>query len=72
MQINIINVRVITFLAGDEERWPLAGDQLYVDLSQENLPPGTQLRVGAAVLEVTNLPCIRGAGNFRRVLALRR
>src|ERR1700759_3262327 len=58
MQINIMNVRVIALLAGNEERWPLAGDQLYVDLdlSQENLPPGTQLCVGTAVLEVTDQP----------------
>ena len=45
-------------MAGDRERWPLAGDQLYVDLnlSGENLPPGTRLAVGTAVLEVTPPP----------------
>lgn len=58
MQINIMNVRVIALLAGSEERWPLAGDQLYVDLdlSQENVPPGTRLCVGTAVLAVTGQP----------------
>jgi MOSC domain-containing protein YiiM len=49
---------VIELLAGERDRWPLAGDQLYVDfdLSYENLPPGTRLQVGAAVLEVSDLP----------------
>lgn len=58
MQINIMNARVIALLAGSEERWPLAGDQLYVDLdlSRENVPPGTRLCVGTAVLVVTGQP----------------
>lgn len=58
MQINIMNARVIALLAGDEAHWPLAGDQLYIDLdlSEENLPPGTHLSVGAAVLAVTEQP----------------
>jgi hypothetical protein len=45
-------------LAGEKERWPLAGDQLYVelDLSEENLPPGTRLAAGTAVLEVSDEP----------------
>jgi hypothetical protein len=51
-------VRSSLALPGDEERWPLAGDQLYVDfdLSQENLPAGTRLAIGAAVLEVSATP----------------
>lgn len=59
MQITIMSSRVIALLAQAKERWALAGDQLYVDmeLSVDNLPPGTRLRVGsAAVLEVTALP----------------
>jgi hypothetical protein len=57
-QITLMNSRVIQLLAGDREAWPLAGDQLFVDfdLSQDNLPPGTRLAIGTAVLEVTNLP----------------
>jgi hypothetical protein len=27
MQLNVINARLIGLLAGDEVRWPLAGDQ---------------------------------------------
>ena len=58
MQINIMNSRAVALVAGDRERWPLAGDQLYVDmnLSGENLPPGTRLAVGTAVLEITPPP----------------
>ena len=50
--------RAAALVAGDRERWPLAGDQLYVDLdlSDENLPPGTRLALGSAVLEVTDEP----------------
>jgi MOSC domain-containing protein YiiM len=58
MQIALMSSRVIALLAGSPERWPLAGDQLYVDLdlSRENLPAGTRLAVGTAVLEVTEIP----------------
>ena len=50
-----MNSRVIALIAGDRRRWPLAGDQLYVDLDlrPENLPAGTRLEVGSAVIEVT-------------------
>jgi MOSC domain-containing protein YiiM len=53
-----MNSRVIDLLAQSQERWSLAGDQLYVDLdlSVENLPAGTRLAVGAAVIEVTARP----------------
>jgi hypothetical protein len=58
MQLTLMNARVIELLAGDRERWALAGDQLYVDLdlSPENLPTGTRLAVGTAVVEVTDVP----------------
>ncbi len=58
MQLNIINSRVIDLIAQHQDRWPLAGDQLYIDmdLSKENLPGGTQLAIGTAVLEVSPLP----------------
>jgi hypothetical protein len=58
MQINIINSRLIALIARDKKRWPLAGDQLYVDLdlSAENLPAGTRLSIGRAVIEVTAQP----------------
>jgi hypothetical protein len=58
MQLTLMNSRVIALVAGDKDRWPLAGDQLYVDLdlSAENMPPGTRLAVGAAVVEVSAQP----------------
>jgi hypothetical protein len=58
MQLNVMNSRVIALLAGDRGRWPLAGDQLYLDLdlSDENLPAGTRLSIGTAVIEVTPQP----------------
>lgn len=57
-QITIMNARIIELIAGSQERWPLAGDQLYVDmdLGVDNLPPGTQLTLGSAVLEVSAVP----------------
>ncbi|MDQ2690803.1 MAG: MOSC domain-containing protein [Chloroflexota bacterium] len=57
-QITIMNARASELVAQDRERWPLAGDQLYVDmdLSDENLPPGTQLAIGSAILEVSAQP----------------
>jgi hypothetical protein len=58
MQINIMNSRVTALVAQEKERWPLAGDQLYIDmdLSKENLPAGSRIAVGSAVLEVSPLP----------------
>ncbi len=68
-QLTLINVRVITLVAGEPERWPLAGDQLYVDLdlSEAGLPAGTRLAVGDAVIEVTAKPhrgCHKFAARF--------
>ena len=58
MQLNIMNARVIALLACEKDRWPLAGDQLFIDMdvSAENLPPGTRLALGSAVIEVTDQP----------------
>jgi len=58
MQINIMNARVTALVAREKERWPLAGDQLYIDmdLSKENLPAGSRIAVGSTILEVSPLP----------------
>jgi len=58
MQINIMNARVTALVAQGRDRWQLAGDQLYIDmdLSKENLPAGSRLAIGSAVLEVSPLP----------------
>ncbi len=68
-QITLMNSRLIHLLAGDRSRWAEAGDQLFVDLdiSQDNLPPGTRLRLGEAVMEISPLPhtgCTKFARRF--------
>lgn len=65
MQLTLMNARVIALLAGPRERWPLAGDQIYVDLdlSEANLPPGTRLSIGSAIIEVSDQPH-RGCKKF--------
>jgi hypothetical protein len=57
-QITVMNARATALLAQSEDRWALAGDQLYVDfdLSDDNIPPGTRLGIGSAVLEVSAQP----------------
>src|SRR5215510_12189018 len=51
MQLNVMKAR-------EKDRWPRAGDQLFIDMdvSSENLPPGTRLALGSAVIEVTDQP----------------
>jgi len=57
-QITIMNVRVTDLVATTRDRVPLAGDQLFVDLdlSVDNLPAGSVLSIGDAVLEVSASP----------------
>lgn len=57
-QLTLMNSRAAALIAGPEERWPIAGDNLIVDLdlSVANLPTGQRLRVGGAVLEITAQP----------------
>jgi MOSC domain-containing protein YiiM len=57
-QLTLMGARAAALIAGDRDRWVLAGDQLYVDLdlSGDNLPPGTRLAIGSAVVEVSDLP----------------
>lgn len=57
-QLNLMNSRAIEAIAEDRNRWSLAGDQFYVDLdlSIDNLPPGTQLQLGEAIIAVTEEP----------------
>jgi hypothetical protein len=58
MQLNIMNARVISLIAGEQQHWPLAGDQLFVDLdlSLMNLPAWTRLAIGSAIVQVTDQP----------------
>ena len=65
LQLTLMNARSARLIAGERERWALAGDQLFVDLSlaEADLPPGTRLAVGGALIEITAEPH-RGCGKF--------
>ena len=65
-QITVMNVRAAELVADGIERMPLAGDQLYLDLdlSVDNLPAGSLIRVGHAVLEVSEKPHL-GCAKFQ-------
>jgi hypothetical protein len=66
-QLNVMNARAVALMAAAPDRWALAGDQLYLDLdlSLANLPPGTRLAIGEAVIEVTAAPHT-GCAKFRK------
>ncbi|HJR70556.1 MAG TPA: MOSC domain-containing protein [Gammaproteobacteria bacterium] len=57
-QLAVMSSRVIALLALERERWPLAGDQLYIDLDfrADHLPAGTRVAIGAAEIEVSPEP----------------
>ncbi|TMD88367.1 MAG: MOSC domain-containing protein [Chloroflexi bacterium] len=68
-QLTLMNARVASVIAGDRDRWALAGDQLYVDLdlSRANLPPGSRIQIGSAVIEFSEAPhtgCSKFSGRF--------
>jgi len=68
-QITLMNIRVLEAIEPDRARWPLAGDQLYVDLDLriETLPPGSRLAIGSAVIEVSEKPhtgCAKFSARF--------
>ena len=64
-QLTVMNARCAALVAQEDSRWQLAGDQLYLDLdlSEENLPPGTRLSLGTAVIRVSEHPHT-GCGKF--------
>ena len=70
-QLTIMNSRVLEVMAGPVDHWPQAGDQLYADfdLSEDNLPAGTRLSVGEAVVEITAKPHT-GCAKFTRRFGL--
>ena len=68
-QLTLMNARVTDAVAVTRERWPLAGDQIYVDMdiSKENLPAGSRIKVGGAVVEISEVPhtgCQKFSGRF--------
>jgi hypothetical protein len=70
-QLTLVNARVAALVAGDPDRRALVGDQLHVDLdlSEANLPAGSRLAVGEAVIELTPPPhtgCAKYVERFGR------
>jgi hypothetical protein len=70
MQLNVINARLSRLVGGDDDDVrALSGDQLHLDLdlSTDNLPAGTRLAIGDAVIEITDQPhtgCAKFAARF--------
>ena len=68
-EVTLMSSRAAALVAGsaEPESWAPAGDQLYADLDigVANLPAGSRLAVGSAVLEVTAEPHL-GCGKFIR------
>ena len=68
-QLTLMNARVADAVGVSRDRWPLAGDQIYVDLdiSHENLPAGSRIQVGEAIVEISEVPhtgCAKFSGRF--------
>jgi MOSC domain-containing protein YiiM len=68
-QLTLMNARAAAAIAGERERWAMAGDQLYVDLdlSVANLPAGSRVQIGAAVIEFSEIPhtgCAKFSARF--------
>jgi MOSC domain-containing protein YiiM len=68
-QVTLMNATVAELVAAGRQPLHEAGDNLLVDfdISVDNAPPGTRLRLGGVVLEVTEMPhtgCSKFAGRF--------
>jgi MOSC domain-containing protein YiiM len=68
-QLTLVNARASAAIAGERDRWALAGDQIYVDLdiSVANLPPGSRVQIGSAVIEFSAEPhtgCAKFSARF--------
>ncbi|SMX23125.1 MOSC domain-containing protein [Boseongicola aestuarii] len=58
VQINLMSTRAAEAIAGDPANWPAAGNNFFVDIDMtpQNLPPGTRLALGTGVIEITTQP----------------
>ena len=68
-QLTLIATRLLAAIEPDRERWPMAGDQLYVDLDlcEAHLPAGSRLALGEAVIEISDEPhtgCAKFSARF--------
>ena len=69
IQVTLMSSRMVDFIAGTKSRWPLAGDQLFVDfdLSTAHLVPGDKISIGPVEMEITPEPhngCTKFARRF--------
>jgi MOSC domain-containing protein YiiM len=67
-QVSLMNARFLRQIAGHDDAVPLAGDNLIVDLdlSDENLPPGSRLAIGESVVVEINGEPHTGCGKFQQ------
>lgn len=67
-QLSLMNSRILRQIAGSDDVIELAGDNLIVDLdlSDENLPPGSRLAVGDTVVIEVNGEPHTGCGKFQK------
>jgi MOSC domain-containing protein YiiM len=68
-QLTVISTRLLATIEPDRARWPLAGDQLYVDLDlcEQHLPAGSHLAIGSTLIEVSDEPhtgCAKFSARF--------
>jgi len=68
-QLTVIGTRLLAAIEPDRALWPLAGDQLYVDLDlcEEHLPAGSRLAIGSSLIEVSETPhtgCAKFSARF--------
>ncbi|MHB8614302.1 MAG: MOSC domain-containing protein [Candidatus Dormibacteraceae bacterium] len=68
-QVTLMNARAAAAIAGERDQWAVAGDQIYVDLdlSLVNLPPGSRVQIGSAVIEFSERPhtgCAKFSARF--------
>lgn len=69
VQVTLMNSRSLQLIASTKDRWPLAGDNLIVDmdLSNHNLRPGQQLSIGTSIIEISDIPhtgCMKFRDHF--------
>ena len=70
-QVTLMNSRFADAVTPSGQGWEIAGDQFYVDydISIDNAPAGSRLRIGSAVLEISEIPhtgCAKFSRRFGR------
>ena len=68
-QLTLMNARYAELVAGEPDHWAEAGDQVYVDLdiSKANLPAGSRVGLGSAIIEFSEEPhtgCAKFSARF--------